>query len=83
MANFAPIPKIDSIYLDQSGKRFRVININGDEVDVLRLKEDGTPDSSLISWKDTKWNSRKMKPEESISDGPRESNSNGNPIFFA
>ena len=39
MANFAPIPKIDSIYLDQSGKRFRVININGDEVDVLRLKE--------------------------------------------
>lgn len=92
MANFAPIPKIDSIYLDQSGKRFRVININGDEVDVLRLKEDGTPDSSLISWKDTKWNSRKMKPEESISDGPRESNSNGNnleeapelpPIFFS
>lgn len=92
MANFAPIPKIGSIYLDQSGKRFRVDNINGDEVDVLRLKEDGTPDSSLISWKDTKWNSRKMKPEESVSEGPRESNSNGNnlgeapelpPIFFA
>ncbi len=91
MATFNPKPIVGETYQDQAGKTYKVISVNGDEVDVIRLKNDGTHDSSVFSWKDNKWNSRKMHLSHE-KNKVHETNNNGNdlgeapefpPIFFA